>query len=151
MDSNTKIIDLSYLIEMSDNNKDIMIEMIDIFIEQSTEFTEGISNHFKNKQWTELGAIAHKAKSSVRIMGMDETGKCLEKIEHYSKGNQKIELQHKINNRHKLNKEDLRIWNNVKNEDINDIDLKLIPDLINQFLNQNPVAITELKKAILEF
>lgn len=150
MNSNTKIIDLSYLKEMSGNNKDIMIEMVEIFIEQNPEFTDGISNHFENKKWTELGAVAHKAKSSVRIMGMDEIGDCLEKIEHYSKGNQKIELQQKIKDRHKLNDEDLRIWNNVRNEDVNDIKLRFIPQLVSYFLNQSPIAIIELKKAMLE-
>ncbi|MDE5422175.1 Hpt domain-containing protein [Ancylomarina sp. DW003] len=150
MSSNTKIIDLSYLKEMSGNNKEIMIEMVEIFIEQTPEFTQGISNYFENKQWTELGAIAHKAKSSVRIMGMSELGDCLEKIEHYSKGNQKVGLQQKIENRHKLNDDDLRIWNNVRNEEVNDIDLKYIPELVNQFLIQSPLAITELKKALLE-
>lgn len=150
MNSNTTIIDLSYLREMSGNNKDIMVEMVEIFIEQNPEFTEGISSFFENKQWTELGAIAHKAKSSVRIMGMDELGDCLEKIEHYSKGNQKVELQQKIENRHKLNDDDLRIWNNVRNEEVNDIDLEFIPTLVSNFLNQSPVAIIELKKALLE-
>ncbi|MCZ4695983.1 Hpt domain-containing protein [Ancylomarina euxinus] len=150
MNSNTKIIDLSYLKEMSGNNKDIMIEMVEIFIEQNPEFTEGISSYFENRQWTELGAIAHKAKSSVRIMGMDELGDCLEKIEHYSKGNQKVELQQKIENRHKLNDDDLRIWNNVRNEEVNDIDLIFIPKLVSKFLNQTPIAITELRKALLE-
>ncbi len=150
MNSNTKIIDLSYLREMSGNNKDIMIEMVEIFIEQNPEFTEGISSYFQNKQWTELGAIAHKAKSSVRIMGMDELGDCLERIEHYSKGNQKVELQQKIEDRHKLNDDDLRIWNNVRNEEVNDIDLEFIPALVSQFLNQSPIAINELRKALLE-
>ncbi|WP_372642231.1 Hpt domain-containing protein [Ancylomarina sp.] len=150
MNSNTKIIDLSYLKEMSGNNKDIMVEMVEIFIEQNPEFTEGISSYFENRQWTELGAIAHKAKSSLRIMGMDELGDCLEQIEHYSKGNQKVELQQKIENRHKLNDDDLRIWNNVRNEKVNDIDLIYIPKLVSKFLNQSPIAITELRKAILE-
>ncbi|MFT5748825.1 MAG: HPt (histidine-containing phosphotransfer) domain-containing protein [Ancylomarina sp.] len=150
MNLNTKIIDLSYLKEMSGNNKDIMVEMVEIFIEQNPEFTEGISIHFENRQWTELGAVAHKAKSSVRIMGMDDLGDCLENIEHYSKGNQKVELQQKIEDRHKLNDEDLRIWNNVRNEEVNDINLEFIPQLVSHFLNQIPIAITELKKAILE-
>ena len=150
MNSNTKIIDLSYLKEMSGNNKDIMVEMVEVFIEQNPEFTEGIFSHFENRQWTELGAVAHKAKSSVRIMGMDELGDCLEKIEHYSKGNQKIELQQKIEDRHKLNDKDLRIWNNVRNEEVNDIDLKFIPQLVNYFLNQSPIAKKKKKKAILE-
>jgi HPt (histidine-containing phosphotransfer) domain-containing protein len=150
MNTKSKIIDLSYLKEMSGNNKDIMIEMVEIFIEQNPEFTEGISTSFENKQWTELGAIAHKAKSSVRIMGMNDLGNCLEQIEHYSKGNQKIELQQKIENQHKLNSNDLRTWNNVRNEKVNDIDLKFIPKLVSIFLSQSPIAIIELRKALLE-
>ena len=135
---------------MSGNNTDIMHEMVDIFIEQNPEFIEGISAYFENKQWTDLGAIAHKAKSSVRIMGMNALGDCLEKIEHYSKGNQKIELQTKIENRHKLSEEDLKIWNNVRNEDKHDIELKFIPELVSYFLDQSPLAINELKKAVRE-
>jgi len=150
MNQNHKLIDLSYLEDMSGNNKDIMNEMVEIFLEQTPEFTEGISEYFENKQWTNLGAVAHKAKSSVRIMGMNDLGDCLEKIEHYSKGNQKIELQTKIKNEHKLNEKDLRIWNNVQNEDKNDIDLKFIPDLVDFFLKQSPLAIIELKKAAQE-
>ena len=150
MDTNSKIIDLSYLKEMSGDNKDIINEMVEIFIEQNPEFIEGIASYFKNKQWAKLGAISHKAKSSVRIMGMDELGDCLEKIEHYSKGNKKVELQQKINNRHQLSDDDLRIWNNVQSEDVNDKDLKFMPTLVSHFLIQIPIAITELKKALLE-
>ena len=50
----------------------------------------------------------------------------------------------------KLNDEDLRIWNNVRNEEVNDIDLKFIPQLVSYFLNQSPIAIIELERAILE-
>lgn len=150
MNQNHKLIDLSYLKDMSGNNKDIMHEMVEIFIEQNPEFTEGISEYFKTKQWTNLGAVAHKAKSSARIMGMSALGDCLEEIEHYSKGNKKIELQTKIANKHKLGEEDLKIWNNIRNERKNDIDLKFIPDLVNFFLEQSPLAIIELKKAAQE-
>ena len=150
MNSDSKIIDLSYLKEMSGNNIDIMLEMVEIFIEQNPEFTEGISTYFEHKQWSKLGAIAHKAKSSFRIMGMLEIGECLEKIEHYSKGNQKIELQQKIDNKQTLNDDDMRIWNNVQNENINDIKLKFIPELVGHFLTQSPIAIFELKKALSE-
>ena len=150
MDSSTQIIDLAYLKEMSGNNKEIMVEMVEIFIEQYPEFTEGISNYFENKQWTQLGAITHKAKSSFRIMGMSELGDCLEKIEHYSKGNQKVILQKIIKDNHKLDDEDLKVWNNIQYEDINDINLEYIPELIHYFLTQSPKAITELEKALRE-
>lgn len=150
MNSSTQIIDLSYLKEMSGNNKDIMVEMVDIFIEQNPEFTEGISNHFKNKDWAQLGAIAHKAKSSVRIMGMGELGDCLEKIEHYAKGNKKVELQNKIEVNKQLDEDDLKVWNNILNEDTNDINQEYLPDLVSYFLTQSPKATIELKKALLE-
>ncbi len=150
MNSKPITLDLSYLKEMSGNNKDIMKEMVAIFIEQTPEFTQGVADYFESRNWTQLGAIAHKAKSSVRIMGMNELGTCLENIEHYSKGNQKVELQGKIEKMHKLNDEDLRVWNNVRMEKVDDIDLKYIPDLVHYFLEQSPLSIIELEKALLE-
>lgn len=143
-----KITDLSYLKEMSGNDNSIIKEMIDIFLEQIPEFEEEISNHFKAKDWYELGAIAHKAKSSVRTMGMEKSGNCLEQLEHLSKGNLKFELQLKKEKNIEFNPQEEKNWNNVKTETIDDNELKLIPTLVEQFLTQCKIAITELKETL---
>ncbi|WP_462317739.1 Hpt domain-containing protein [Marinilabilia sp.] len=43
-------------------------------MEQIPEFTEGLDQSFSEKRWLDVAAIAHKAKSSVISMGMEELG-----------------------------------------------------------------------------
>ncbi len=148
MTQGEKITDLSYLKEMSGNDKTIIGEMIDIFLEQIPEFEEEISSSFNAKNWQELGAFAHKAKSSVRTMGMEYSGDCLDQLEHFSKGNLKFELQLKKENSIEFTIQDEKNWNNVKNETMNDIELIHIPALVEEFLSQCPLAIKELKETL---
>jgi hypothetical protein len=76
MDSRFEIIDLTYLDSIAEGNISVIREFISIFLEQADEFQEGLERYFSNKQWKELGALAHKAKSSVISMGMTELGNC---------------------------------------------------------------------------
>lgn len=150
MGETNKYTDLSYLREMSGNDTDIIREMIEIFIEQVSEFESEISAHFNSRDWGSLGAIAHKAKSSVRTMGMEQLGDSLEQLEHLSKGNCKLELQLKKDKGQAWNEMEEKCWFNVKNESIDDIELKEIPDLIDTFFDQCPKAIDELKQNMSE-
>lgn len=63
-------IDLSYLESMSGEDKDLMKEMIDIFKEQVPEFVAEMKTCLQNSDYKNLGAIAHKAKSSISIIGL---------------------------------------------------------------------------------
>ncbi len=74
-------IDLTYLREMSGGNQGLIIEMIDIFRSQVVEFTEGMEQHLKNKEYEKLGKLAHKAKSSISIMGLAELAIQLKSLE----------------------------------------------------------------------
>ncbi len=69
-----KYIDLTYLNDITDGNKEMIDELINIFIEQIPEFTEGFKEGFSNKDWNKIAAVAHKAKSSVISMGMNDLG-----------------------------------------------------------------------------
>ncbi len=140
--------DLSYLKEMSGNDHGIIKEMIDIFIEQVPEFLEEVSLSFETQNWQALGAVAHKAKSSVRAMGMEKTGMYLEQLECFSKGNLKLELQIKKEKGTEFSPSDEKNWANVKNENKNDIELKYIPELVEGFLTQCPLAIRELNETL---
>ncbi|MDE5419519.1 Hpt domain-containing protein [Labilibaculum sp. DW002] len=143
-----KLTDLSYLKEMSGNDYSIIKEMIDIFIEQVPEFLDEVSNSFESQDWQALGAVAHKAKSSVRTMGMEKTGSYLEQLEHFSKGNLKFDLQIKKEKGIEFSPSDEKNWINVKYETKNDIELKHIPELVEGFLTQCPLAIRELKETL---
>jgi HPt (histidine-containing phosphotransfer) domain-containing protein len=119
--------------------------MIEIFIEQIPEFTNEIANCLESQNWAGLGAIAHKAKSSVRTMGMNGIGDCLEQLEHFSKGNLKFEIQLKKEQEIELSQADEKNWTNVMHETKNDVELNYIPELVEQFLTCCPIAVEELK------
>jgi HPt (histidine-containing phosphotransfer) domain-containing protein len=73
--------DLAYLESMSMGSNEMIVEMIQLFIDQLPEFTEGLAEHLKNKEYIALGALAHKAKSSVAVMGMDALAHDLKTLE----------------------------------------------------------------------
>ena len=74
MPNQYKYIDLSYLESISEGNSEIINELITIFIEQVPEFTEGFDEGLTQKDWSKIAAVAHKAKSSVMSMGINNLG-----------------------------------------------------------------------------
>src|SRR5690554_3859585 len=74
MSNQYKWINLSYLESIAEGDESIIEELINIFLEQIPEFTEGVDKSFTEKRWLELAALAHKAKSSVLSIGMEELG-----------------------------------------------------------------------------
>ena len=85
------IIDLSYLREMSGGNKDLILEMITIFKNQTLEFGSEMDQLLQSKQYELLGKLAHKAKSSVSIMGMEKLASQLKELELAAKDGIKTE------------------------------------------------------------
>jgi len=73
--------DLGYLESMAMGSNEMIVEMIDLFIEQLPEFTEGMPSLLASSEYTALGAMAHKAKSSVAVMGMNDLANELKKLE----------------------------------------------------------------------
>jgi HPt (histidine-containing phosphotransfer) domain-containing protein len=64
--------DLNYLSTITEGNKQIMREMIEMFVVQVPEFIENLQNCYQTRQFDALGREAHKAKSSLQIMGMSD-------------------------------------------------------------------------------
>jgi len=65
-------IDLSYLETMSNGDITLMKEMVSIFKEQVPEFVSEMKTHLQNKDWKSLASIAHKAKSTISIIGLTD-------------------------------------------------------------------------------
>lgn len=89
--SELKYTNLSYLKEVSGEDPEFMKEMINIFISQIPEFIENMENHFKEGNYIDLGKEAHKAKSSVIIMGMEELGIKMKELQLLTEKNENIE------------------------------------------------------------
>lgn len=85
------ITDLTYLNNMSGGSPEIVKEMIGIFIEQANEYVRDMRVHLDNKDYLALGKLAHKAKSSISIMGMTELATDMKTLELLTKEDKDVE------------------------------------------------------------
>jgi HPt (histidine-containing phosphotransfer) domain-containing protein len=80
-----------YLENVTGGDRDIMEELISIFRSQIPEFLSEMRSLFASGNYYELGLLAHKAKGSVTVMGMDETAKMLKDFELQAKAGENTE------------------------------------------------------------
>jgi len=83
--------DLSYLKEITGGESSIVQEMVEMFFAQVDEFKENLNKYLEEEKWAELGKEAHKAKSSVLIVGMEDLGKNLKKLQLLTEEEKEIE------------------------------------------------------------
>jgi HPt (histidine-containing phosphotransfer) domain-containing protein len=87
-----KFINTEYLDSVSGGDPDIINEIVDLFKEQSREIYSEMKSLLSSKDYNSLGLLAHKAKSSVAIMGMEEMAILLKTFELQAKAGQEIHL-----------------------------------------------------------
>ncbi len=75
------ITDLSYLKSLASNDESFIRDMINIFNEQLDEYKTEMPELLKNAEYDKLSKMAHKAKSSVAVMGMKAEAEMLQKLE----------------------------------------------------------------------
>ena len=85
------IADLNYLKTMSGGDSKFIREMIDLFREQVDEYKQIMPVLLQNEKYAELGKIAHKAKSSVAVMGMSEVAELLKELEILAQDGKEVE------------------------------------------------------------
>ena len=85
------ITDLKYLQQMTDNNGDVMKEMIELFLHQLTEMQVDLELVANNKNWLELSRLAHKIKSSALVMGIEQMADDMKELEFLAKEGKSIE------------------------------------------------------------
>jgi len=66
---------------MSGDDPKMIKEMISIFITQAEEYIAEMQQNLDEKNYLAIGKLAHKAKSSIKIMGMNDLGAELETLE----------------------------------------------------------------------
>jgi HPt (histidine-containing phosphotransfer) domain-containing protein len=76
-----KFINTEYLDSVSGGDPEITRELVNMFREQTIEIFNDMKLHFSSKNYTLLGQLAHKAKSSVAIMGMNDLATMLKTFE----------------------------------------------------------------------
>lgn len=77
----TMITDLNYLKTMSGGDSNFIAEMISLFKEQMDEYSALMPRLLLEKDYDGLSKLAHKAKSSVAVMGMSSVAELLKNLE----------------------------------------------------------------------
>lgn len=81
LNPNNLEIDLSYLNEIAGGDAEFMIDMIDIFIEQTPVYTDQLIDAVNAKDWKTVGDIAHKIKPTLAFMGVNKAKEQMASIE----------------------------------------------------------------------
>jgi HPt (histidine-containing phosphotransfer) domain-containing protein len=76
-----RVTNLSYLKELAGGEEAVIKELIELFLEQIPEFREELRDHLYHQRWEELGKLAHKAKSSVMIFGLNDLAVVLKQLQ----------------------------------------------------------------------
>lgn len=87
-----KFINMDYLDSVSGGDPDIINEIVTIFKEQSVEIYNEMRSFLDAKNYASLGLLAHKAKSSVAIMGMNDLAALLKTFELQARDGQDVHL-----------------------------------------------------------
>ena len=85
------ITDLNYLKTMSGGNEQFIAEMIALFREQVDEYRVQMPQLLQQGDYDGLSKMAHKAKSSVAVMGMSQTAELLKDLEILAKEEKEVE------------------------------------------------------------
>lgn len=68
-DSSSFKIDLSYLEDIAGGSNEFIIEMIDMFLEQTPAYCLEIKQGIQDKDWKKVSDLAHKIKPTLAFMG----------------------------------------------------------------------------------
>jgi HPt (histidine-containing phosphotransfer) domain-containing protein len=87
-----KLINMDYLDSVSGGDPGIINEIVVIFKEQSAEIYKEMLSLHATANYPALGLLAHKAKSSVAIMGMNDLANMLKTFELQARDSKDIQF-----------------------------------------------------------
>lgn len=82
VNKNDEPLDLSYLREMSDDNAEFIIEMIDLFKVQTPVYLSELESAVADKNWPLVSTCAHKMKPTFAYVGREDAKLHMQMIEH---------------------------------------------------------------------
>lgn len=78
-------INLNYLEDITAGDKEVIIEMLQLLIDESPKHIQNMQNHAANSAWDELGASAHTLKPMMLYIGLTDLHELVQTIEQRSK------------------------------------------------------------------
>ena len=85
-----QLFDLSYLNQIFQSNDEMINNIINLFLEQVPEYIQEMVNCVERNDLPSLHPLAHKAKSSIAMLGLKSMEKKILQIEHDSKHDQNL-------------------------------------------------------------
>jgi len=97
--SKKKFTDLTYLRERTKSNNNLMLEMLEAYLEQTPALISTLTKSFKDEDWEMLQATAHKIIPSFSIIGMSSEFETIARnVQEYAVSRQKLEgIQEMVN------------------------------------------------------
>lgn len=83
---------LPHLNKVMNGNKKAVVEMIDIFLKQLPDTTKKIEDLLQKKDWKKVHFEAHKLKSTIGIIGLEELHKLILNINEYTRERKNLHL-----------------------------------------------------------
>lgn len=88
-----KVTNLLYIEQLTSKNKDMMLNMIRTYLEETPVILKNMSAALQKEDWAGLGALAHSLVPSFAMIGMNEAyEEMARKIQDYSSSQEKIQL-----------------------------------------------------------
>lgn len=81
-EKNSSPLDLSYLSDMSGDSAEFMIEMIDMFKQQTPLYMADLEHAVAEKNWANVSSFAHKIKPTFVYVGREDAKSHMQMIEH---------------------------------------------------------------------
>ena len=85
------LFDYNKVLKIVDNDKGMAVTLLSMFVEQAKEDQSKLIQYFNDADVVMLGKVAHKMKSSLSTLGMQETSDRLKNIELAAKNNVSID------------------------------------------------------------
>ncbi len=84
-------LNLSYLSDIASGSSEFMIEMIDMFLEQTPGYVDEMSQAISNQSWSTVADIAHKIKPTFAFMGLESAKDSMAEIERKARNQDNVQ------------------------------------------------------------
>jgi HPt (histidine-containing phosphotransfer) domain-containing protein len=91
MDNGGFKVDLSYLKDVASGSDEFMIDMIDLFLDQTPGYFEQLDQFINESNWSRVADIAHKIKPTLAFMGVDSARESMAEIEQNARNLKNLE------------------------------------------------------------
>lgn len=84
-------LDLSYLEEVTGGSSEMIVEMLQLFVNDTPDQLSNIERSVKDEDWDEVRAEAHKLKPTFQYVGMEETHLLVAEVETKARNREQLE------------------------------------------------------------